>query len=190
MQRTTIIERRIMKETEYIQKNMPTYEFSYLKECDEYCYYINDCDGDTYYRYVKVITPNKNILIFKLPYDYPFKPPVYMKLNGHNYLHLMKQMPKRIEYLYNHPTEMYFQECSKTIKNCSANNSCCNCICCTSILCSENWSPAIMIYNILNQIENHNVLKRGIMYKLELKRLCDFKRIPVELMRTFYEYLE
>lgn len=55
-----------------------------------------------------------------------------------------------------------------------------DCICCTSVLC--NWSPAITIDNILNEIDITNNLKRYIKYKLILQYLNFPNRISDNIL--------
>ena len=96
-------------------------------------------------------------------------------------------MPTRILYLYNHPDEMYYEESAKMKKTPICLN--CGCLCCQSLLCADNWSPAIMFHHILKEIEEHNLLKRNIMYKFALKNLFDKRNLPLELLRSVYKYL-
>jgi hypothetical protein len=182
--RPTIVERRLIKEIDILSKQMPTYELYILDECED-----NDCDCKPRYKniHIEIVTPNLNRLTMTLSQDYPFKPPRFLKINGRDYRYNLKHMPKRVEYLYNHPDDMYYEEFAKSTRQPSC--LCCTCLCCKSILCSDNWSPAIMFHNILKEVEEHNLLKRQIMYKFALKNLFDKLHLPLELLRSVYKYL-
>ena len=185
--RPTIVERRLVKEIDILYEKMPTYElyiFGHNDPCED-----DDCDCKPRDKniHIQIVTPNLNRLTMTLSQDYPFKPPRFMKINGRDYRYNLKHMPKRVEYLYNHPDDMYYEEFAKSKRQPSC--LCCTCLCCKSLLCSDNWSPAIMLHNILKEVEEHNLLKRQIMYKFALKNLFDKRHLPLELLRSVYKYL-
>lgn len=168
--------KRLQREINYIKEKMSEYTIINPDEIEE-----DKLKREIYFH---IITPNCNELVFTLHYDFPFKPPQNLNLNGQNYRYSLKNMPKRIYYLYYHPEQMYFQEKKESI-----NYSKIQCICCSSLLCPDNWSPVYMIYHILNEIKVHNALKRNIMYKLMLKNIFDYLSLPLELMRNIYDFL-
>ena len=170
----TTCKKRLQREINYIKEKMS--EYTILDEMQE-----NESKREIY---LHIITPSQNELVFTLPYDFPFKPPQNLSVNGQNYRYLLKNMPTRIYYLYYHPDEIYFKEKSVNI---NYNNT--NCLCCSSLLCADNWSPVNMVYHILNEIKQHNELKRIIMYKLMLKNMFDYFELPLELMRNIYDFL-
>ena len=169
-----ICKRRLKREIDYIKDKMP--EYIILDEIEE-----NKIKKEIYFR---IITHNNNQLVFTLPYDFPFKPPQNLLLNGQNYRYSLKNMPTRIYYLYYHPEQMYFQEKKENV-----NYNKIQCICCSSLLCPDNWTPVNMIYHILNEIKQHNVLKRNIMYKLNLKMIFNYYNLHFDLMRNIYDFL-
>jgi len=165
--------KRIAKEIESIENNFTNYEINILD--------INEAKTEIN---IEIITPNYNKLVFTLPNDYPFKPPKELKLNGQNYRFLLKNMPKRVEYLYYHPNIMYVDE-RCTFKHYKIPE----CICCSSLLCPDNWSPVMRLERILIEINQHNELKRNIMYKLRLKEIFDKSEMPLELFRSIIVFL-
>lgn len=165
--------RRIKKEIAIIQEKLPSYEV-YLNEIQE---------GDKNAT-IEVITPNFNTLVFNIPNDFPFKPPMNLTLNGENYRQKLKFMPKRIQYLYDNPNDVYFQERS-TIKHYKKPE----CLCCSTLLCADNWSPVCTVYRLLIEINDHNTLKRQISYKLCLKSVCDKFGLPNEILRYLFVFL-
>jgi ubiquitin-protein ligase len=173
MQIQTPCNKRITREITYIRTNMQEYHVSEL---------TNKNDKNT--TYIEIITPNYNRLIFKLPNNYPFKPPLSLECNGNNYRYSINNMPTRIKYLYNNPGDIYFE--NKLINNKFSNIKC---LCCTSLLCSDNWSPAYTLYNILDEITKHNDLKRHIMYKLMLKLIFYKLNFPLELVLIIFNFL-
>jgi len=165
--------KRIAKEIELIESKLPTYQIGRL--------HINDEKKQTHF---EIITPNYNTLTFILPNDYPFKPPIEVKWKGQNYRYILKNMPKRIEYLYYHQNDMYVDEKYKYTFYKKP-----ECLCCNSLLCADNWSPVMTLHRILDEIIHHNELKRYIMYKLKLKEFFEYYHLPLELFRTIYKYL-
>ena len=133
---------------------------------------------------LQVMTPNYNILVFTIPNDYPFKPPISLSVNGHNYRFLLKNMPRRIHYLYEHPNDVYYKEGAKI-----AHYKKPNCLCCSTLICPDNWSPVCTLYSVLNEIKGHNQLKSQIGYKLVLKDIIDKFGLPVEIIRYLFGFL-
>jgi hypothetical protein len=165
--------RRIKREVQNITDNFPFYEATLLPQIAS--------DENIY---VEVITPKMNSLIFTIPPEYPFKPPTKLMLNGSDYRFTIKQMPNRIDYLYYHPNDMYYQENSNATYYKRP-----NCLCCSSLLCHDNWSPCCTLGAILNQVSQHNILKQQILYRLLLKPIFDKYNLPVEMIRCVFQYL-
>lgn len=173
--------KRIQREINYIKDNMSSYEIKeviYNKSYNENSNQIPNLNT-----YIEIITPNRNKLVFKLTKDYPFKVPEYLKINDINYRHSIKNMPKRIDYLYYHPNDVYFQEKSQLKLYDKP-----NCLCCSTLLCEGNWTPVCTIYYILNELNNHNNIKRYIKYKLMLKEIVDYFNLPLEFIRQIYVF--
>jgi len=164
-----LCKKRILNEIKYIEKNLPSYVIHELNNINKI--------------YIEIITPNNNKLIFELSNNYPFKPPILL-CNGNNYQYLIKKMPFRVKYLYNNPNEMYYNENNKFM---NFNNS--SCLCCSSLLCYDNWSPVCTLYNILEELNRHNILKNQIMNKLILKNIFDNFNLPLELIMVIYKFL-
>lgn len=131
-----------------------------------------------------IYSPKGNVLEFKIPNDYPFKPLLSLLVNGTNYRYKLKEMPTKIYYLYYHPEKMYVDDTTSINKECRP-----TCLCCNTLLCAANWSPVIDIPHILKEIESHNDIKRKIMYKLRLKEIIEFRCLPMELIRNIYLFL-
>ena len=167
--------KRIRNEVNLIKEKLPSYEADI-----EWMH--NDEDKKNVR--IQVITPRNNILVFTIPNDYPFKPPLSLTINGENYRSLLKFMPRRIQYLYDNPNDVYFQEGAKIVHFKKP-----NCLCCSSLLCGENWSPVCTMYGVLIEINGHNDLKRQISYKLSLKPIIDKFKLPIDLLRHLMEFL-
>jgi hypothetical protein len=164
--------KRIFREIEYIKNSLPEYRmYEFTEEKDKIIS-------------ISLYTQKNNFLEFKLPKDYPFKPPLSFTINGENYRYRLKEMPSKIYHLYYHPEKMYMDDRSSMNKDCRP-----NCLCCNSLLCPANWSPITRIPHILKEIELHNDIKRNIMYKLKLKELFDFRSLPLDLIRNVYVFL-
>jgi hypothetical protein len=169
----TAAKRRVRREVQNIMDNMSFYQANILPQIN------NDKNV-----YIEVVTPKLNSIIFTIPPEYPFKPPTRVTMNGHDYRYLIKNMPIRVNYLYYNPNDIYYQEHSKTTHYKRP-----TCLCCSSLLCADNWSPCCTIGAILEQIGQHNILKRQILYRLLLKPIFDKYNLPVELIRNVFQYL-
>jgi len=180
----SIVERRLAREMDVLKEKMPTYELFILDDCEDKDCHCNEKDKNIH---IQIVTPNCNCLKMTLSQDYPFKPPRFFKINGRDYRYDLKRMPTRVQYLYNRPDDMYYEESVKMKNMAICSNW--HCLCCQSLLCGDNWSPAIMLHNILKEIEDHNLLKRKIMYKFALKNLFDKRNLPLELLRSVHKYL-
>lgn len=164
--------KRISRDILYIKTHMQEYDV----------YDIED-NNTTKTITLIIITPNYNRLEFTIPNDYPFKPPLYLKINGQNYRYRLKNMPSRISDLYYHPYKMYPEDTT------TSNMKTPECICCDTILCPDRWSPVVSIHYILTEITKHNELKSSIKYKLLLKELFDSKWLILDLLPVIYAFL-
>jgi ubiquitin-protein ligase len=174
--------KRLNKEILIIQEQLPDYEVGLME--DPFFENNNNNNNNNKNKYLEVITPNYNRLIFTIPNDFPFKPPLGLTINGQNYRLLLKNMPKRIYYLYEHPNDVYYQEGAKISHYKKP-----NCLCCSTLLCADNWTPVCKLYNVLNEIKGHNELKRQIGYKLSLKPIFDKYGLSIDLLRYLFVFL-
>ena len=164
--------KRMKREISMIEETFPEYRISdFIQNTDKTMTLI-------------LYTPKYNQLVFTIPTEYPFKPPLSLTINGENYRYRLKNIPKRLNYLYHHPHKLYIDDTSTV--NISTIPTC---LCCTSLLCAANWSPVICLTYILKEIDTHNDLKRHMIYKLRLKEIFNSKDLPLELFRNIYSYL-
>ena len=164
--------KRIIREIDYIKNSLPQYRMYEFTE-----------DKDKIIS-ISLYSEKNNFLEFKIPKDYPFKPPLSLTINGENYRYRLKEMPSKIYYLYYHPEKMYMDDSISINKQCRP-----TCLCCNNLLCPANWTPVTRIPHILKEIELHNDIKRNIMYKLKLKEIFDFRSLPLDLIRNVYLFL-
>jgi len=164
--------KRITREIEHIENTLPQYTVVEFTENIDKTMILS------------LLSPNNNLLRFTFSSDYPFKPPVSLKVNGYNYRQRLNKMPLKIYYLYYHPEKMYMDDTTSLPIGCVT-----NCLCCSSLLCGGNWTAVLRISDILKELENHNRIKRNIMYKIYLKELADYKRLPLDIIKTIYEFL-
>lgn len=109
----------------------------------------------------------KNIFKFELCKNYPFRPPQNVWVNGLHYKEIKQQLsPKGVAYLKKYNGI--------------------ECLCCNSILCANNWTPAIRIPYIINEMQE----KMIIIKKIELHLICDEIRKQYNcLFAEFEKYL-
>jgi len=112
-------------------------------------------------------TIGKNVFKFELCKSYPFRPPLNVFINDVHYNIIKKRMnPKGVAYLQKY----------KGIE----------CVCCSSILCASNWTPAIRIPYIINEIQDTLI----IIKKIEIHLICDEVRKKYKCQfANFEQYL-
>ena len=164
---------RIRKEYQYIR----TYTTKY--DTISFNYIVNNL-------FIDIKSEKGNILHFNIPKNYPFKVPkleIQTSNGSYNYKERLCNMPSSIYYFIKNSNH-YFRQ--STLSNSSKEDAC---LCCKSIFCEDNWSPAIMIYQILNEIENHNKIKQHIGYKLALNQYCKIKNIANDIIKPIIDFL-
>ena len=97
------------------------------------------------------------------PENYPFNPPISISFNGRDYL----------DYCISCSTDFDYKTSSK-------------CFHCTTLLCEYNWSPAIKIKDIVNEVKR-NFLKIN-SNKLILQVIRNVN-LPLELKEIIRNYL-
>jgi ubiquitin-protein ligase len=110
-----------------------------------------------------IATSKKRAYKFILNSHYPFRPPeIY--INNTLYSNMLQMKGK------------YEKEMVKKIKGQ-------DCLCCHSINCSANWSPAIKLFHIINEIKDTLKFKRDIINVLLVDKIKKKYNIP-------YAYIE
>lgn len=105
---------------------------------------------------------NKNHYRIELPRDYPFGMPKQIHVNQCNY-DAIKQMP------------------SDRFKNILENIYKKKCLCCISSVCAANWTPALTLAHVVNEIDGNIYL----IQKIRLRVLCDTIRLKYNCRRDF-----
>ena len=106
-----------------------------------------------------------NVIIKRLSYKfildnhYPFRPPEEIYVNNYLYSNLLKIKSD------------YEKQMVKKIKGQ-------DCLCCYSINCASNWSPAIRLYRIIDEIKAIIKFKRDIINLLLSEKIKNKHNIP------------
>ena len=87
--------------------------------------------------------------------EYPFHAPSIVRINYKDY---------RFNYLKIN-SEKTLKELKEFIKF--------DCLCCSSILCPENWSPAIRLVKIIDEIKQIRYCRMIIIHRLLAKKIID-----------------
>jgi len=111
----------------------------------------------------EIVTVKKRTYKFILTIQYPFHPPKIF-VNNHPYMSILQTRSD------------YEKDMVKKIKG----N---DCLCCHSINCSANWSPAIKLDRIINEVKNILKFKRDIINVLLADKIKKKYNIP-------YAYIE
>lgn len=105
-----------------------------------------------------IITTKKRVYKFILTNHYPFRPPESY-LNNTIYSTILQMKGD------------YEKEMVKKIKGQ-------DCLCCHSVNCNANWSPAIKLFNIINEIKNTLQFKRDIINLMLAEKIKKQYNIP------------
>jgi len=109
---------------------------------------------------------NNNNYIFELSPSYPFTMPVKILVNNVNY--------NKIKKIYDERMKPYLKKYTGH-----------DCFCCQSLVCSANWSPALRLTSIINEIQTTLTIK----YKIIMHVLCDQIREKYECVGEYGEFL-
>ena len=110
-----------------------------------------------------IITSKKRVYKFILNSHYPFRPPESY-LNNTIYSTILQMKGD------------YEKEMVKKIKGQ-------DCLCCHSVICNANWSPAIKLFNIINEIKSTLKFKRDMINVMLADKIKKQYNIP-------YAYIE
>ena len=105
-----------------------------------------------------------NNILFKvpIPYEYPFRAPATLYVNSKSYRDLLC-FPK---------DSFVGQELKKY--NIS-------CLCCTTKLCSQNWSPAIKFFNLVEEYFKNKRFILNLCNKYWFSKFCQQNNIILEI---------
>jgi hypothetical protein len=105
---------------------------------------------------------NSNHYRIELPRDYPFGIPKHIHINQRNYEGI-KQMPS--DRFKNILDTIYKKKC----------------LCCSSSVCAANWTPALTLAHLVNEIEENLYL----IQKIRLRVLCETIRLKYNCRYDF-----
>jgi len=112
-----------------------------------------------------ITTSKKSVYKFILNNHYPFRPPeIY--LNNIMYSTILQMKSD------------YEKEMVKKIKGQ-------DCLCCYSVNCSANWSPAIKLYQIINEIKSTLKFKKDIINLMLAEKIKKQYNIPYAYIESY-----
>jgi hypothetical protein len=163
--------------SEYIEMNNDQIELIKIKclknriknECNilykEYHNVLVEVNSDKNITIKAVEFTNTNVITYKflITHLFPFYPPKIF-VNDRPYLNILQMTGEYEKYML------------KKLKGK-------DCLCCYSLNCSVNWSPAIKLYHIINEIKNTLKFKRDIINLLLADKIKIKYNIP-------YAYIE
>jgi len=92
---------------------------------------------------------------FDITSGYPFKSPTMLRINYQDY---------RFNYLKIH-SEKTVNELKEFIKF--------DCLCCSTLLCNDNWSPAMRLIKIIEEVKQIKHCRKIIIHRLLAKKIID-----------------
>jgi hypothetical protein len=105
--------------------------------------------------------------------NYPFwAPRVY--INGIIYSSYVKTASKRI---------------LRNLEPYSNSITTCICLCCNNILHRSNWSPTYHIQKIMDEIDQINLIKRRIKYKILTEEIAEKYKLPFSIENEILQFL-
>jgi hypothetical protein len=96
---------------------------------------------------------NHNYYEFIIPSNYPFMSP-RLTINGLNQNEFFDLKTNRLRTILKYISGL-------------------TCLCCHSYLCKNNWSPALTLQIIINQIEEYKKIKKNIFLKILADKIKD-----------------
>jgi ubiquitin-protein ligase len=132
-------------------------EFTALKEqCSSVHINYTNCNKayDTPVLHITIVDKlhKNNVYSFLIGEYYPFKPPK-VEFNFVNYSAFLKT---------SHMSSILLHQLRGI-----------SCLCCSSITCKDNWSPAITINHIIEEIRTYQTYKKQIIYKVFADKIKD-----------------
>ena len=110
-------------------------------------------------------TSKKRVYKFILNSHYPFRPPeIY--INNTLYASMLQMSGE------------YEKEMVKKIKGQ-------DCLCCYSVNCTANWSPAIKLFNIINEIKSTLKFKKDIINLMLAEKIKKQYNIPYAYIESY-----
>jgi ubiquitin-protein ligase len=110
-------------------------------------------------------TSKKRVYKFILNSHYPFRPPeIY--INNTLYANMLQMSGE------------YEKEMVKKIKGQ-------DCLCCYSVNCTANWSPAIKLFNIINEIKSTLKFKKDIINLMLAEKIKKQYNIPYAYIESY-----
>jgi len=132
---------------------------------------IEDAPNNTAIEAVEILSTNNNLNAKKRTYkfvitpNYPFHPPkIY--INGNPYMDLLQMRG-------NYERDM--------VKKLRGND----CLCCHSLNCSANWSPAVRLYHIIDEINGILKFKKDIINLLLSAKIKIKYNIPYAYFEAY-----
>ena len=117
---------------------------------------MNNYYNNAYVLTINVVLDNTDDLItFEICRDYPFKPPKNIKINYKDYKSLLRINSSNT---MKHVKELYAKFYKISLPDC--------CLCCSSITCFTNWSPAIKLTKVVEEIQTLKKIRRAVINKL------------------------
>ena len=108
------------------------------------------------YVIVTIVLKGDNTLYqLNITKEYPFHAPSTLKINYKDY---------RFNYLKIH-SEKTLKELKEFMEF--------DCLCCSSILCPENWSPAVRLVKIIDEVKEIRNCRMIIIHRLIAKKIID-----------------
>lgn len=175
---TSIIEKKIFR-NRFINELKQIYDY---EKCNEYInisLVFNPLEKDKCE--LNILNNKMNTIKFVIGINYPFKSPI-VYINNIIYNKTLVNRTYGINYFLKYPTEYVINYNNPFLKNDYT------CLCCKSITCESNWYPGMTTLSILKEIDDYNILKRNIKYKIFLNDIIKIYNLPGDFVKRIYEY--
>ena len=205
-----LLKRLVNEEKLFIKHNMAEkYDFFFNKE--ELNYTLSYTDEKRLGRVFIIDKKNNKILFFKIPQDYPFKPPYlyfYKNKEEIDYLTWNQKEGEKVKNLIDNKNInsyenylIWFFAINYNINNLLYkpkidHNLSIKCFCCDNLLCSNIWNPTTKLIDLINEF---NIRKLYFCYfnMIKIYKIKYFYEIfhnnkwdlPEEIIYKIYEYL-
>jgi hypothetical protein len=174
----SIIETRIFK-NRVINELKQMYDYEKCYEYINISLVFNPLEKDKCE--INILNNKMNNIKFIIGLNYPFKSPL-VYINDIIYNRTLSNRTYRINYFLKYPTEYIIEYNNRFLKNDYT------CLCCKSITCESNWCAGMTTLSILKEIDDYNILKRNIKYKIFLNDIIKIYNLPCDFIKKIYEY--
>lgn len=126
-------------------------------------------DFDKYKKPIYIVKEDTHRIKIILCENYPFKPPVKLKINDIDYLNKLCYSNKYLENVLK----------TKEIK----------CLCCSTMLCPNNWSPSKDLLKLMQEYFNNKDMVIKSIHTKYIDIIISKNNLPIKIKENILKYI-